>query len=150
MQLAEISNAVMRIPQVVSSSPEITILLVDDQPAVRFGLQLLVQLEAEPLRVCEASSSAEALAIVEREHPDVIIMDVNLPDRDGINATQQITKLLPGCLIIVHTIHGRPEVRSNAFAAGAWAFVEKGTPEAIRIALHQAIRRLKGERRTFF
>lgn len=144
------SNDVMQTPQVAGSISEITLLLVDDQPKVRYGLQLLFQLEAEPLRVCEASSSAEALAIVEREHPDVIIMDVDLPDRDGINATQQITRLLPGCLIIVHTIHGRPEVRSNAFAAGAWAFVEKGAPEAIRIALHQAIRRIKGEHRAFF
>jgi len=148
--IQKMSNDVIRTPQVAGSTSEFTILLVDDQPAVRFGLQLLFQLEARPLRVCEAGSSAEALAIVEREHPDVIIMDVDLPDRDGINATRQITKLLPGCLIIVHTIHGRPEVRSNAFEAGAWAFVEKGTPDAIRTALHQAIRRLEGERRTFF
>ena len=144
------SNGLMQTAQMAGSIPEITILLVDDQPAVRFGLQLLFQLEPEPLSVCEAGNSAEALLLVERERPDVVIMDVELPDRNGIDATQQIIRLLPGCLVIVHTIHGQPEVRSSALAAGAWAFVEKGAPEAIRKALHQAIGRLKSERHSYF
>jgi len=128
----------------VSFSPEITILLVDDQPAVRFGLQLLFELEAEPLHVWEAGSSAEALALVERIRPDVVIMDVDLPDHSGITATQHLKQLLPGCLVIILTIHSEPEIRCRAQAAGAWAFVEKGRPEEMRSALHRAIQCIKG------
>jgi DNA-binding NarL/FixJ family response regulator len=123
--------------------PGITILLVDDQPAVRFGLQLLFQLEVEPLRFCEAGNSAEALAMIDAWRPDVVIMDVNLPDRDGIFATKQLTRVWPHCLVIVLTIHNRPDIRLQALAAGAWAFVEKGRPEDMRFALRQAIHLLK-------
>lgn len=128
----------------VIASPEVTILLVDDQPAVRFGLQLLFELEPEPLHVWEAGSGAEALALVERVRPDVVIMDVDLPDHNGITATQRVKQLLPGCLVIMLTIHSRPEIRSRALAAGAWAFVEKGKPEEMRATLHRAIQCIRG------
>jgi len=128
----------------VIASPEVTILLVDDQPAVRFGLQLLFELEPEPLHVWEAGSGAEAFALVERVRPDVVIMDVDLPDHNGITATQHVKQLLPGCLVIMLTIHSGVEVRSRALAAGAWAFVEKGKPEEMRATIHRAIQCIKG------
>lgn len=128
-----------------SPSQEVTILLVDDQPAVRFGLQLFFQLEVELLRFWEAGSSAEALALMEGLRPDVVLMDVDLPDRDGISATRQLTTLWPHCLVIILTIHGQPEVKAHALAAGAWGFVEKGQPEELRTALRQAIHQVKSE-----
>lgn len=142
-------NGSMHIPRALAtpltgSNCDITILLVDDQPAVRYGLQLIFELEMEPLRIWEAGSSAEAIALVERVQPDVVIMDVDLPDDNGIITTQQLTQLLPHCLIIILTIHSRPDVRSHALAAGAWAFVEKGKPDEMRLTLHQAIQYLRG------
>jgi DNA-binding NarL/FixJ family response regulator len=118
---------------------ETTILLVDDQPAVRFGLRLLIQLEFPTITICEASSSAEALAIATSIHPDLIIMDVELPDRNGIATAKQLMRLRPGCLVIILTLHGRHSVRSEALTAGVWAFVEKGRPEDLRAAIRQAI-----------
>lgn len=122
---------------------EITMLLVDDLPAVRFGLRMLVQLEFEALAICEASSSAEALVMAANLHPDLVIMDVELPDRDGIATARQLVRLDPDCLVIVLTIHSRPDIRSQALAAGAWAFVEKGSAEDLRAAIEQALRHLQ-------
>lgn len=127
------------------SSSAISVLLVDDQPAVRYGLQLLFELETETLQVWEAGSSAEALALVKHTRPDVVIMDVDLPDHSGILTTQHLKVLLPRCLVIMLTIHNRPEVRSRALEAGAWAFVEKGKPEEICTTLQRAIQCLQGK-----
>jgi DNA-binding NarL/FixJ family response regulator len=122
---------------------EISVLLIDDQPAVRFGLRMLVQLELEYLTICEASSSAEALLMASHIRPDLVITDVELPDRDGITMTRQLVSVWPDCIVIVLTIHAQPSIRSQALAAGAWAFVEKGRPEDLRAAIRRALCHLR-------
>lgn len=124
----------------VEAPSELTILLVDDRPSVRFGLQLLFELEMDTLDIWEAGSSTEALTLAANMRPDLVFMDVQLPDRDGISATAQMTELWPHCLVIILTLHDRPEIRSLAMAAGAWAFVEKGNPEDVRFIFKEALR----------
>jgi len=121
------------------SHREISILLVDDQPAVRCGLRMLFQLEAGAVVVGEASSAGEAMTLAAVTRPDLVIMDVEMPGLDGIAATEQLIDAWPTCVVVILTIHNHPQVRARAFAAGAWAVIEKCRPEDVRTAFRQVI-----------
>ena len=117
---------------------EVRILLVDDQPEVRCGLRMILQLEAGAVVIGEAGTATEALMLAEALKPHLVIMDVEMPGIDGIAATERLLGMWPECLIIILTIHNRPDIKARAFAAGAWAFVEKGRPEDMRTAFRRA------------
>lgn len=117
----------------------VKVLLVDDQQYVRTGLRLLLQLEPGTTVIGEAGNGAEAMALAGSLHPDLIIMDVEMPGLDGITSAHRCVDLLPGCVVIMLSIHSRPEMRERALAAGAWAFVEKGKPQELRDTLRRAI-----------
>lgn len=121
---------------------EISVLLVDDQPSVRVGLRMLLQLEAYVRVIGEAGTGTEAVTLAQALNPDLVIMDVEMPGLDGITATQRCIDIWPHCVIIILTIHSRPEVRERAMAAGASAFVEKGKPQDLRDAFRQALLKL--------
>lgn len=123
----------------------IGILLVDDQPAVRQGLRLLLQLEPRVDVIGEAGTAAEALSLAEVLRPDVVIMDVRMPGMDGIEATALLVAMLPRCSVIILTIRGTADARARAVAAGAGAFVEKGRPEELVDAIRQVPDFLQGE-----
>ena len=117
---------------------EVRILLVDDQPEVRCGLRMILQLEAGAVVIGEAGTATEALMLAAALKPHLVIMDVEMPGLDGIAATERLLGMRPECLIIILTIHNRPDIKARAFAAGAWAFVEKGRPEDMRTAFRRA------------
>jgi DNA-binding NarL/FixJ family response regulator len=121
----------------IGERKESGVLLVDDQPAVRQGLRLLLQLESRIVILGEAGSAAEALALAEVLRPDVVIMDVEMPGMDGIEATALLVAMLPQCSVIILTINGSAATRARAMSAGARAFVEKGRPEEIEDAIRQ-------------
>ncbi len=109
----------------------IRILIVDDMPAVRDGLRTVLRLEAdrtglviEP--VGEARNGEEAVQQARDLHPDVILMDLELPLLDGFEATRQIKNHCPAARVVILSIHSSEEVRQRARAAGANSFVEKG------------------------
>ena len=117
----------------------ITLLLADDCVAVRYGLKLWLRLEPDMAVVGEASSGVEALALALRLRPDVIVMDVRMPQLDGIAATKQLRALLPETPIILLSIDDDPTLRTRALAAGATRFLSKfetltTLPDAIRAA----------------
>ena len=117
----------------------ITLLLADDCVAVRYGLKLWLRLEPDMAVVGEASSGVEALALALRLRPDVIVMDVRMPQLDGIAATKQLRALLPETPIILLSIDDDPTLRTRALAAGATRFLSKfetltALPDAIRAA----------------
>jgi two-component system, NarL family, response regulator LiaR len=104
---------------------DVGVLLVDDHAAVRQGLRMFLQLEPAATVVGEASSGAEALELAGDLRPDVIIMDIEMPGMDGIEATALLVAMLPQVAVIILTMHGTSDRRARAFAAGARAFVEK-------------------------
>lgn len=108
----------------------IRILLVDDQPTVRQGLQMRMALESDLAVVGEAGNGEEALALVPALHPDVVLMDVAMPGIDGIEATRQLRALAPHSAVIMLSINDSAQNREKAAAAGATAFVCKEAPEA--------------------
>jgi DNA-binding NarL/FixJ family response regulator len=118
----------------------ITLLLADDCVAVRYGLKLWLRLEPDMAVVGEASSGVEALALALRLRPDVIVMDVRMPQLDGIATTKQLRALLPKTPIILLSIDDDPTLRTRALAAGATRFLSKfetltTLPSAIRAAV---------------
>ena len=122
-----------------SKSKDVKVLLVDDQQNVRVGLRMLLQLESGATVIGEAGNGAEVVELARMLGPDLVIMDVDMPGIDGIAAARRCIDIWPNCLIIILTIHDRPEVRERALSAGAWAFVEKGKPQELRDAYRRAL-----------
>ncbi|HLF25760.1 MAG TPA: response regulator transcription factor [Anaerolineae bacterium] len=117
------------------------ILLVDDQPAVRQGLRMRLALEADLRVVGEANSATEALVIAQILHPDVVVMDVEMPGIDGIQATEALRVLAPWSTVVVLSIHDDAVIRQRARTAGAAAFVGKhGSQDELLAAIRQAQR----------
>jgi DNA-binding NarL/FixJ family response regulator len=117
----------------------VRVLLADDEAVVRRGLRVRLQLEPDIQVVGEASTGAEALALAQTLLPDVVLMDVQMPDMDGITATAALRRLVPGSAVVMLSIHDDTQTRARAQAAGAVAFVEKrGDPDALMAAIRQA------------
>jgi len=121
----------------------IRVLLVDDQPAVLHGLRVRFQLEPDMQVVGEASTGSEALTLAQALTPNVVLMDIEMPGMDGIEATAALHTVVPQSAVVILSIHTDRQTRIRAQAAGAIAFVEKrGITDtllaAIRLAAAQA------------
>jgi DNA-binding NarL/FixJ family response regulator len=103
----------------------IRILLADDQTNVRKGLRMRLDVEPGLVVVGEAADGQSALTLARDLAPDVVLMDVEMPGMDGIAATEQLAAELPGCCVVVLTIHDDAATRERARLAGARAFVSK-------------------------
>jgi DNA-binding NarL/FixJ family response regulator len=117
----------------------IRVLLVDDQPVVRRGLRVLFRLEPDLQVVGEASTGTEALALAQTLTPDVVLMDIEMPEMDGIEATAALRRVVPQSAVVILSIHDDAQTRGRAQAAGAVAFVEKrGATDALLSAMRLA------------
>ncbi len=105
----------------------IRVLIVDDNPQVRVDLRVLLQLSNEIEVVGEASDGQEAIQQAEQLHPDVVIMDLEMPILDGLQATQQIKGRLLARRIVILSVHSERDDIERAMQAGADAFVQKGS-----------------------
>ncbi len=109
------------------------ILIVDDSPQVRLGLATMLRLAAKNLQqkievIGQAQNGGEAIEQASLLHPDVVLMDLEMPVLNGFKATRAIKSLIPTVSVIVLTIHGDPASRQDAEQAGADAFIEKDAP----------------------
>ncbi len=117
----------------------IRVLLVDDQSVVRRGLRIRFHLEPDLEVVGEASTGSEALTLALTLSPDVVLMDIEMPEMDGIQATAALRRVVPQSVVVILSIHDDAQARERAQAAGAVAFVEKrGTTDALLAAIRQA------------
>ncbi len=117
----------------------IRVLLVDDQPVVRRGLRVRFQLEPDMQVVGEASTGREALTLAQTLTPDVVLLDIQMPGMDGIEATAALRTIVPQSAVVILSIHNERQTRIRAQAAGAVAFVEKrGTTDTLLAAIRQA------------
>jgi DNA-binding NarL/FixJ family response regulator len=112
----------------------IRLLLVDDQPQVRRGLMMRLALEPDVEIVGEAGDAESALELAGRLHPDVVIMDVELPGMDGIDATRNLRTTLPQTAIVMLSLHDDTDTIARATAAGAAAFIAKHRMEGPLLA----------------
>jgi two-component system, NarL family, response regulator NreC len=118
---------------------KISLLLVDDHAVVRVGLRMLLESEPDIEIVGEADSGSEALNQVTRYLPDVVLMDIGLPDFSGIDATREIKRLSPETAVIALTIHEDEEYFFKMLEAGASGYVPKrAAPEELLTAIRAA------------
>lgn len=117
----------------------IRLLLVDDHAVVRSGLKMLLGGQKEMEIVGEAGSAAEALTETERVKPTVILMDIGLPDKTGIETTREIKRKFPDVNIVALTIHEDEEYFFQMLDAGASGYVPKrAAPEELITAINAA------------
>ncbi|HMU94398.1 MAG TPA: response regulator transcription factor [Anaerolineales bacterium] len=115
------------------------LLLVDDHAVVRSGLKMLLSGHEEMEIVGEAGSAAEAMREAERTTPEVILMDIGLPDKTGIEATRDIKKRFPEMKIVALTIHEDEEYFFQMLDAGASGYVPKrAAPDELITAIRAA------------
>jgi YesN/AraC family two-component response regulator len=108
----------------------IRILIVDDQPRARSGLKALLSTWPQAGEMHEASNGREAVQLVKEFQPDVVLMDVRMPEIDGLKATVQIKALQPEVKVILLSMY--LEYQEEALSVGADAFVAKGNaPDAL-------------------
>jgi len=103
----------------------IRILLVDDHALVRDGLRMILDAVGDMDVVGEACEGREALAQAEALNPDVILMDISMPELNGIEATRVICERLPAARVIILTMHHTKEHVFRAMQAGAMAYLLK-------------------------
>jgi DNA-binding NarL/FixJ family response regulator len=107
----------------------IRVVLADDQQLVRAGFRALLAAEPDIDVVGEAATGTEAVALTRREHPDVVLMDIRMPDGDGLWATQQIVAdvAMSGVHVVIVTTFELDEYVAEAIRAGASGFLVKDT-----------------------
>ncbi len=104
------------------------VLIVDDVPQVRRELRTLLPLLDAIDIVGEAENGQDAIELAATLQPDVVLMDVEMPIVDGLTATRSIKQQYPACRVIILSIHNDEVVRTQARAAGADDFIDKGAP----------------------
>ena len=120
---------------------KIRVLIADDHTMVRQGLSQICNAEMDLEVVGQAANGAEARLLVERLRPHVVIMDINMPVLDGVQATRQITTAFPEMGVIILTMYRQDEHVFEAIKAGARAYLLK---EADSDELLSAIRAVAG------
>jgi two-component system, NarL family, response regulator NreC len=115
------------------------LLIVDDHAVVRSGLRMLLENERDVEIVGEAGTASEAIEAAIRLKPNVILMDIGLPDMSGIDATREIKKQCPDVSIVALTIHEDEEYFFKMLEAGASGYVPKrAAPEELLTAIRAA------------
>ncbi len=105
----------------------VRVVVAEDQDLVRAGLVMIVESQDDLAVVGEAADGAQAVEVVARTKPDVVLMDVRMPGMDGIAATAQIVERMPASRVIVLTTFDRDEHAFAALRAGASGFLLKST-----------------------
>src|SRR3569833_4199888 len=124
-------------------SEDISVLLVDDHSLVRRGFRRI--LEDDGMKVVgEASNGLEAIRLANELKPKVVVMDLSMPELDGVQATKEIVKHLPETNVLVLSMHSDDNYVRNAIDAGAKGYLLKN---AIDVDLVGAIRSVAGGRR---
>ena len=117
------------------------LLLVDDHEVVRSGLRMLLESEPDVEIVAEAATGQEALAAVAKHRPDVVVMDIGLPDMTGIEAARRVKEIDAAIAIVALTIHEDEQYFFQMLDAGASGYVPKrAAPEELLTAIRAAAR----------
>lgn len=124
----------------------ITVLLAEDHTIVREGFRRMLEMEADFEVVGEAPDGRQAVELALRLHPDVVLMDIAMPMMNGLEATRQLVKALPGAKVLILSAHNDDAYVHNATEAGAKGYLLKQTSSQ---DVCRAIREVQ-KGRTFF
>jgi len=117
----------------------VRIVLADDHTVMRNGLRLLLERQPNLQVVGEAADGRQAVALSESVHPDVVIMDIAMPNLNGIEAARQIMNHNPRCAIAILSMHSDESYVIRALKAGARAYLLKDSAEADLLAAVRAL-----------
>lgn len=117
----------------------IRVLLADDEELIRTALAALLDLEDDLTVVAQAADGHAAVTAALAHRPDVAVIDLAMPRRDGFQVAAELVRVLPTCAVVILTGQGRPPHLARALTAGARGFLPKGAPGG---ALADVIRRV--------
>ncbi len=114
----------------------IRVVLADDHDILRQGLKMLLNLQPEIQVVGEARTGREALALAQTHHPDVVVLDISMPDMDGMEACQQIRRQAPATQVLILTMHENEDYFLEALRLGAAGYLlKKAAPTELHLAI---------------
>lgn len=117
-------------------SSRIRLVLADDHAVVRGGLRMLLASQSDLEIVGEASNGQEALELVRSKRPDVVLMDIQMPDMNGIEATERIRAIYPQTAVLALTMHEDDQYFFEMLRAGASGYVPKrAAPDELILAI---------------
>ena len=116
---------------------KIRLIVADDHEIMRAGLRRILELEKDIEVVADTGSGREALKLCRDVKPDVLLLDLDMPDMDGLEVTRQVADTIPDVRVLVLTMHGHEEYAVRILEAGGAGFAVKGIsqnelPDAIR------------------
>jgi two-component system response regulator NreC len=118
---------------------DINLILVDDHEVVRTGLKMLLDEQPDMVIVAETDTGERAIKLVDEYHPDVVVMDITLPDMSGIKVTERIKSKYPDVAVVALTIHDDEQYFFKMLQAGASGYVPKrAAPEDLISAIRAA------------
>ena len=104
------------------------ILLVDDEAHIRVFVSLILKSLGDPV-VIEASNGEEAVTAFQKDRPDIVLLDVNMPHMDGIQTLRKLKEIDPDCVVIMLTSLANRETVERALELGAVNYIRKDTPK---------------------
>ena len=107
----------------------VSVLVIDDHPLVRQGLRAVFEATGDVEVIAEADNGVDAVRLCVEHHPDVALMDLQLPGVHGIEATRQITHAAPATAVLVLTMFDEDEMITDALRAGARGYLLKGAEQ---------------------
>ena len=120
---------------------KISVLIADDHAIVRAGLRALIKAEPDLELVGEAMGGCEALELTEQDKPDVLVLDLSMPDLDGIAVTRKLKEQGSATSILILTVHEDEALLREAIKTGASGYIIKHAAEAELIAAIHAVKR---------
>ena len=124
----------------------VSLLLADDHQLMRQGLSALLSRQPEIQIIADASDGRTAVALVKQHSPDIVLMDITMPDLNGIEATRQIVAAEPATQVVILSMHTDEGYVLRALKAGARAYILKNSAEADLIRAIRAV----AEGKSFF
>jgi len=122
----------------MSSVEKMRVMVVDDHPLMRVGVSSIIDARTDMLTIAQAGSGEEAVALFFTHHPDVTLMDLRLPNMNGVEAIRAIRAKAPYAKFVVLTTYEGDEDIHRALEAGAQGYIIKGMPhETLVEALHR-------------